>query len=228
MARIPSPIFLMTCPRCAATARSTASSCSSRMRRHASSPIAASCSVDATMSVNSTVAKGRSSMTSVSLLVEEPLDLREDGRGVAEEDVGLAARKLDEAGTGNAARRRPTRLDVPAAVLASMQHERGRPHGGQRPTPRRSAPPTRFVRAVASGLLSRRRARPHHCRRTGSCATPRVVDLQTLRRRPRERQLLSLLSRQATNSGNDDRRWATISDRTRCGYVAANTHASRR
>jgi hypothetical protein len=52
---------------------------------------------------------------------------------------------------------------------------------------------------------------------------PRVLGLQILRREARERGILKLLSRKAWSSGNDGLRFVTISDRTRCGYVAAKS-----
>ena len=51
-----------------------------------------------------------------------------------------------------------------------------------------------------------------------------VLDLQTLGRLERRAPSACRCSAESPrNSGNDDRRWVTISDRTRCGYVAAKS-----
>src|SRR6516165_7285178 len=96
---------------------------SSIVRRQASSPPAASCSVDATMSVNSTVASTRSWVARASGSRRTVRSRPGPERSRPKKKGGLAAGQLDESCRGDLGCRRAPLLDVNRAALAAVEYQ---------------------------------------------------------------------------------------------------------
>ena len=125
------------------TRRLTAWSSLSRRCRQASSPRFASCSVEATMSVNSTVASTRSDATRASGSARN--------RSISANTGVVSPKNRSDSEPGSSTKRalgiklcrRAVRFDVPVLVVATVQHQRRCPHAAQkgldvglrRPTP---------------------------------------------------------------------------------------------